>query len=104
MCHHPTGNRPLPTQSGEDRAGSSAPRPRQLTEKEDHMDADQLKCKWIQFKRALKTRWGRFKDEHLVQSEGSYAKFVDKAHGRLMKGADQRHQQSAPEAVGKVSH
>jgi len=68
------------------------------------MDADHLKCKWIQFKRALKTRWGRFRDEHLVQSEGGYAKVVDKAHERLMKGADQRHQQSAPDAVGEVSH
>ena len=65
------------------------------------MDADHLKCKWIQFKRALKTRWGRFRDEHLVQSEGGYDKFFDKAHERygdkkdaLMKGADQRLQQS----------
>ena len=50
------------------------------TQKEDPMDADQLKCKWVQFKRALKTRLGRFRDDHLVQSEGSYDKVVDKAH------------------------
>jgi len=44
------------------------------------MDADQLKSKWVQFKGAVKTRWIRFRDEHLVLCEGSYDKFVDKAH------------------------
>ena len=73
------------------------------------MDADQLKCKWVQFKGALKTRWVRFRHDHLVQSEGSYDKCIDNAHERhgnnndeLMKGADQ--QQSAPEAAGEISH
>ena len=73
------------------------------------MDADQLKPKWVQFKGALKTRWIRFRDEHLVLCEESYDKFVDKAHERygekkyeLLKGADQRHQQSAPQAVGEM--
>ena len=73
------------------------------------MDADPLICKWVQFKGALKARWGRFRDDHLVQCEGSYDEFVDKVHERsgdkkdellLLKGTDQRHQQSAPEAVG----
>lgn len=65
---------------------------------------------WIQFKSALKTRWARFRDDHLVQTERSYDKFIDKAHERsgdkqdeLMKGADQWHQQLAPEAVGEMS-
>jgi hypothetical protein len=46
----------------------------------------------------------------LVQTERSYDKFIDKAHERsgdkqdeLMKGADQWHQQLAPEAVGEMS-
>ena len=74
------------------------------------MDADQLKCKWVQFKGALKTRWGKFRHDHLVQREGSYDKVADKAHERygdkkddLMKGADQRHQPSVPDAVGEMS-
>jgi len=46
------------------------------------MDADQLKCKWVQFKGALKTRWSRFRDQHLVQCEGSYAPVVNKTHER----------------------
>ena len=65
---------------------------------------------WIQFKIALKMRWDRFRDDHLVQSERSYENFVDKAHERygdkndeLMKEADQWHQQSAPEAVAEKS-
>jgi len=73
------------------------------------MDADQLKRKWIQFKGALKTRWGRFRDQHLVQSEGSDDQVVDKAHERygdkkyeLLKGGNQRHQPSPPEAVGEM--
>jgi uncharacterized protein YjbJ (UPF0337 family) len=76
------------------------------------MDADQLKCKWVQFKGALKTRWGKFKHDHLVQCEGSYGKvateaherYGDKKHEQLVKGADQRHQQSVPEAVEEMSH
>jgi len=75
------------------------------------MDADQLKRKWVHSKGALKTRWGRFREQHLVQSEESYDQFVDKAHERyrdkkneLLTGADQRHEQSAPEAVGEISH
>jgi len=75
------------------------------------MDADQLKCKWVQFKGSVKTRWIRFRDEHLVLCEESYDKFVNKAHERysekkyeLMKEADERHQQSAPEAVGEMPH
>ncbi len=70
------------------------------------MDADQLTCKGIQFKGALKTSWSRFRDQHLVQYEGSYDQVVDKAHERyrdekngLLKGGVQQHQQSAPEAI-----
>jgi uncharacterized protein YjbJ (UPF0337 family) len=75
------------------------------------MDADQLKCKWVEFKGALKRWWSKFRHDHLVQCEGSYDKVADKAHERYgdkkdehMKVADQPHQQSAPEAVGEVSH
>ena len=75
------------------------------------MDADQPKGKWVQFKGALKTRWSRFRDQHLVQCEGSDDQVVDTAHERygekkyeLLKGADQRHQPSPPEAVGEISH
>jgi len=46
-----------------------------------------------------------------VQCEGSYGKVATEAHERygdkkdkLMKGADQPHEQSAPEAVGEMSH
>lgn len=74
------------------------------------MDADQLKSKWVQFKGALKTRWIRFRDEHLVLCEESFDQFVDRAHERygdkkneLMGAADERHQQSAPEAVREMS-
>ena len=75
------------------------------------MDADQLTRKWVQFTGALKTRWSRFRDQHLVQCEGSDDQVVDQAHQRyrdkkneLRKGADERHQPSLPEAVGEISH
>ena len=75
------------------------------------MDADQLKSKWVQFKGALKTRWIRFRDQHLVLCEGSDGQVVDTAHERygknkyeLRKGGDQRHQPSPPEAVGEMPH
>ena len=90
----------------------TAPRHRQLTQKEDPMDADQPKGKWVQFTGALKTRWIRFRDQHLVLCEGSDAQFVDTAHERygekkyelLLKGGDQRHQPSPTEAVGEMPH
>ena len=75
------------------------------------MDADQPTCIWVQFTGALKTRWSRFRDQHLVQCEGSDAQFVDTAHDRygdkkneFLKGADQRHQPSPTEAVGEMPH
>ena len=76
------------------------------------MDADQPKGKWVQFKGALKTRWIRFRDQHLVLCEGSDDQVVDTAHERygekkyelLLKGGDQRHQPSPPEAVGEMPH
>src|SRR5262249_48301497 len=72
----------------------------QPTQKEDPMDADQLKCKWVQFKGALKRRWGRFRDEHLVQTERSYDSLATKdKKDELMKRADQGHKQSAPDAA-----
>ena len=75
------------------------------------MDADQPKGIWVQFTGALKTRWSRFRDQHLVQCEGSDAQVVDTAHDRygdnkdeFLKGGDQRHQPSPPEAVGEMLH
>ena len=63
------------------------------------MDADQLKCKWVQFKGALKMRWGRFRDEHLVQCEESYDQFVDKAHERYGDKKDElMHEEDRPAA------
>ena len=89
----------------------TAPRHRQLTQKEDPMDADQPKGKWVQFKGALKTRWIRFRDRHLVLCEGSDDQVVDTASQRycekkyeLLKRGDQRHQPSPPEAVGEMPH
>jgi len=63
------------------------------------MDADQLTCKWVQFKGALKTRWGRFRDEHLVQCEGGYDQVVDKAHERYGDKKDEfMHEEDRPAA------
>jgi len=46
------------------------------------MDADQLTRKGAQFNGALKTRWSRFRDQHVVQCEGSDDQVVDQAHDR----------------------
>src|SRR5215831_15296845 len=67
----------------------TAPRHRHLTQKEDPMDADQPKGKWVQFTGALKTRWSRFRDQHLVQCEESDAQFVDTAHDRYGDNKDE---------------
>ena len=53
------------------------------------MDADQLMCKWAQFKGALKTRWGRFRDQHLVQCEGSDDQVVQNADERYRDKKDE---------------
>ena len=53
------------------------------------MDADQPKGKWVQFTGALKTRWSRFRDQHLVQCEESDAQFVDTAHDRYGDNKDE---------------
>ena len=44
------------------------------------MDADQLTRKGAQFNGALKTRWSRFRDQHVVQCEGSDDQVIDQAH------------------------
>ena len=63
------------------------------------MDADQLKCKWVQFKSALKTRSSRFRDQHLVLCEESYDRFVDKAHDRYVDKQDEfMHEEDRPAA------
>jgi uncharacterized protein YjbJ (UPF0337 family) len=72
------------------------------------MNAEQLKGKWMQFKGALKEKYGKFTDDDLKQIEGNYEKFVGKAQERygdkkddLMKWADQWHEKPAPKPVGK---
>ena len=72
------------------------------------MNAEQLKGKWMQFKGELKQQYAKFTDEDLKQIEGNYDKFVGKVRERygnkkdeLMKWADQWHQLSPPEAVGR---
>ena len=42
------------------------------------MNADQLTGKWMQFKGELKQRWGKFRDNYIVQSEGGYEQFAAK--------------------------
>jgi uncharacterized protein YjbJ (UPF0337 family) len=81
-----------------------------LTGEGDIMNAEQLKGKWMQFKGELKQQYGKFTDDDLQQIEGNYDKFVGKAQERygdrkdeLMKWADQWHQKSTPEAIGKKS-
>jgi uncharacterized protein YjbJ (UPF0337 family) len=77
-----------------------------LTRKENRMNADQLKGKWMQFKGELKQQYGKFTDDDLQQIEGNYDKFVGKVQERygdkkdeLMTWADKWHQKSAPEAT-----
>jgi uncharacterized protein YjbJ (UPF0337 family) len=77
-----------------------------LARREQHMNTDQLKGKWMQFKGDLKQQWGKFTDDDLQQIEGNYDKFVGKVQERygekkdeLMKWADQWYQKSAPEAT-----
>jgi len=53
-----------------------------LAQEEDAMDADQFTRKGAQFNCALKTRWSRFRDQHLVQCEGNDDQVVDQAHDR----------------------
>ena len=63
------------------------------------MDADQLTCKWVQLKAALKTRWSRFRDAHLVLREGRYDQVVDKAHKRYGDKKDEfMHEEDRPAA------
>jgi len=65
------------------------------------MNADQLKGKWIQFKGELKTQWGKFTDDDLLQIDGDFGKFIGKVQehygdkkAEVMKWSDQWHQQS----------
>ena len=70
------------------------------------MDADQLTRKWVQFKGALKTRWIRFRDQHLVLCEGSDDQVVDTARERYGDKKDEfmhEEDQPAASAVGAGS-
>lgn len=40
------------------------------------MNRDQFKGAWKQFKGELKTQWGKFTDDDLMQIEGDYDKFI----------------------------
>ncbi|MEP6891522.1 MAG: hypothetical protein ABI955_12590, partial [Nitrospirota bacterium] len=60
------------------------------------MNADQLKGKWMQLKVELYQQWGKFRDDHIVQSDGGLEQFSAKTQERygdkkdeLMKWADQ---------------
>ena len=82
------------------------------------MNADQLKGKWMQFKGNLKQQWGKFTDDDVQQSEGSFDKILGMLQERyggncaslaqerygdnndeFMKRADQWQQRSQPEAT-----
>jgi len=82
------------------------------------MNAGQLKGKWMQFKGELKQQWGKFIDNDLQQSEGSYDKIIGMLQERyggscvslvqeqygekkddLMKWANQWQQRSQSEAT-----
>jgi len=71
------------------------------------MNADQLKGKWMQFKKELQRKWGKFSDNDLEQIAGNYDKFIGKVQERygdkkseLMKWADQWYHKSQPDATG----
>ena len=81
------------------------------------MNADQLKGTWIQFKSVLTRQWGKFTDEDVQQSEGSFdilgmlqernsadrASLAQKWHsdkmGELLQWAGQWQQRSLPETT-----
>ena len=53
-----------------------------FTQKEDAMNAQQLKGRWTHFKDDLKQQWGKFTPDDLKQIEGSYKEFVGKVQER----------------------
>jgi uncharacterized protein YjbJ (UPF0337 family) len=40
------------------------------------MNKDQFKGSWQQFKGELKSKWGQFTDDDLLEAEGDYEKFL----------------------------
>ena len=46
------------------------------------MNTDQFAGKWSQLKGELKTQWGKFTDDDLLQIEGNYDKFKGKVQER----------------------
>jgi uncharacterized protein YjbJ (UPF0337 family) len=48
----------------------------------DHMNAEQFKGKWIQFKGEVKQKWGKLTDDDLMQVEGNYDKFIGRVQER----------------------
>ena len=46
------------------------------------MNTDQFKGKWVQFKGAVKEKWGKLTDDDLMQVEGNYDKFIGRVQER----------------------
>jgi uncharacterized protein YjbJ (UPF0337 family) len=86
------------------------------------MNADQFKGKWMQFKGERKQQWGKFMENDLQQTEGSYDKIIGLLQERyggncvslvrerygekkdeLMKWADERQQRSQPEGTNEMT-
>ena len=70
------------------------------------MNADQLKGKWMQFKVELYQQWAKFRDDHIVQSDGGYEQSAAQTQERygdkkdeLIKWADPWHQNSQAEVA-----
>jgi uncharacterized protein YjbJ (UPF0337 family) len=50
--------------------------------KKTHMDKDQFKCDWPQFKGELQKNWKDFSDDDLMAIEGDYDRFVSMVQKR----------------------
>ena len=75
------------------------------------MNADQFKGKWVQFKGAVKEKWGKLTDDDLMQVEGNYDKFIGRVQERygdkkedVVRWADDWYSQQgkAPGAPGET--
>ncbi|MBA2252371.1 MAG: CsbD family protein [Nitrospirales bacterium] len=53
------------------------------------MNREQFKGQWNQLKGELKTQWGKFTDDDLLQIEGDYDKFVGKVQERYGEKKDE---------------
>ncbi|HEX7766772.1 MAG TPA: hypothetical protein VF443_08660 [Nitrospira sp.] len=58
------------------------------------MNCDQFRSQWNQFKGELKKQWGKFIEDHLVQTEGD-----DEFIGPLQKSTETRRRQFVSESI-----